>query len=66
MEEGCLDKAPIHGDVKSYSPKGEAKYAEAIAAGFPCQARPAHWSARFAMLLSKSFDRLLFVNFFQL
>ena len=69
MSDHCLPKAPIHGDVRTYKPEGEAKYADLVSAGFPCQARPAHWSARFAVSfqnISKSFDRLflMFVPIF--
>ena len=38
MADGCLPKCPIHGDVRTYSIEGKAAQAEALLAGWPCQA----------------------------
>lgn len=40
MREGSLPTCPIKSDVKNYSPVGKAAEAQAMLAGFPCQARP--------------------------
>lgn len=39
MEDGCLPSVPIHDDVCTFEPKGAALKAEALLAGWPCQAR---------------------------
>lgn len=42
MQDGVLEKAPIHDNVKDFRPCAKvASEAEAITAGFPCQA-PCH------------------------
>ena len=42
MQDGVLERAPIHHDVKDFLPCPEvASEAEALTAGFPCQA-PCH------------------------
>lgn len=37
MIEGALPRAPIIGDVRGYTPDGDAASATAISMGFPCQ-----------------------------
>lgn len=38
MDDGCLPACPIASDVKAFTPSGEDKEAEALLAGWPCQA----------------------------
>ena len=38
MAEGCISRAPLHDDITTYTPEGEALEAEAILGGWPCQA----------------------------
>ena len=38
MDEGSLEACDIHEDVKGFEPKGEAAGADALSAGWPCQA----------------------------
>ena len=38
MQEGNLPEAPIADNVEDYVPSSEAKKADALGSGFPCQA----------------------------
>lgn len=51
MQDKCLPTCDVFADVRSYEPSGEALYAEALTAGWPCQVHASVWAVAFVTFL---------------
>jgi len=58
IKDGFLDPGPIHGDIRTFEPDGEALAAEAVIGGWPCQANAKLFIVNFGVKESQQFETI--------